>query len=465
MGTRVMIIRMNRLLFLLFVSTATLACQANDADEYAAKVKESERDYPLLLQQWRNAGRVRNQDSEDKLYEAARRSTHLEAIEEMAARKDVASIEIKVPGEVQAIKAQAVRRFDDPEQGEYRGNPFIFRRMTGKRFELWTSKHGWLFDSKGNLINEANPPRRDGHGREWYGAFLPDGSWVTTDLGDADSRLSFFTREGQLNREIKGAHLALSAEEVDADKDAGRYANIIGWCRCDKNGRGFVASVGSEDGWAKVFVTPDGKARPISWSEPWQLCYPRDLEAKGFFPLYRPSDDGKLWLYREEAGHGPGVGFPSFTTSSAAPKKDWFTAEQQRENIFSACIPGGTHDFGFLPGSHTAFIDADVNYDNGYSEPAPTAQKDRVPTKSWFFSPKGDCLGWVNAHYLCDSDRGKTLWFTNDDGDILQLSSDLKPKQRVAFTVNGEFAWPEKLFVDLRLGFFYVNKRLVLARW
>ena len=128
-------------------------------------------------------------------------------------------------------------------------------------------------------------------------------------------------------------------------------------------------------------------------------------------------------------------------------------------------IVNATHNFGFLPGSHTAFIDADVEYDGGDSDPAPTAPKDRVPTKSWFFSTQGECLGWVNAHYCCDSDAGKTLWFTTDDGDILQLSADLKPQKRLAFTVNGKPACPEKLFVDLRLGFFSVNDYLVLASW
>ena len=56
--------------------------------------------------------------------------------------------------------------------------------------------------------HEASPPRRTGRGREWYGAFLPDGRWVTTDLDDTDGRLSFFSPKGTLERVVTSAELA-----------------------------------------------------------------------------------------------------------------------------------------------------------------------------------------------------------------------------------------------------------------
>ncbi len=72
----------------------------------------------------------------------------------------------------------------------------VFRRMTLTRFEAWTSKEGWLFDATGKVRADVKVPRRDGTGQEWFGAFLPDGTWITTDLWSNDEQLNCFSSFG-----------------------------------------------------------------------------------------------------------------------------------------------------------------------------------------------------------------------------------------------------------------------------
>ena len=88
--------------------------------------------------------------------------------------------EIKIPADSHTVSLKALRTLPYEERPFFNGDPsWVVRRMTRARFELWTSKRGWLFDRSGKVLSEAVPPRRDGEGREWYGAFLPDGRWVT----------------------------------------------------------------------------------------------------------------------------------------------------------------------------------------------------------------------------------------------------------------------------------------------
>src|SRR5205823_1644633 len=85
---------------------------------------------------------------------------------------------------------------------------WLARRLTSDRIEVWTPRHGWLFDQNGRLLHEARPLRRTGHGREWYGAFLPDGRWVTTDLDEMDGTLAFFSAAGEPLRTLTCEELA-----------------------------------------------------------------------------------------------------------------------------------------------------------------------------------------------------------------------------------------------------------------
>ncbi len=46
---------------------------------------------------------------------------------------------------------------------------------------------------------------------------------------------------------------------------------------------------------------------------------------------------------------------------------------------------------------------------------------------------------------------------------MVTLDLDLKPQSRTRFVVKGANAKPVKLFTDLRLGFFRIDRQFVLA--
>ena len=421
---------------LLSLFALAASCVANE--EYANYLVEWKAKCAPLLEQWRNPENARDAGLRRALLEAAVRSEQPEIVEEIAAGGDVAGLEIKLPPDEQKIEAQAVRTFDGIPPVRY-GNRIdaVIRRMTKTRFELWTPKHGWLFNAKGKLVNEALPPRRDGVGREWHGAFLPDGSWITTDLWEMDKTLTFFSPGGKLLKEIKVAELA------PATPDGPWNLDLIGWARCNREGEGWVVSVGDGCGRAIVFVKPHGSPHLLK-ADPWKLCYPRDLEPKGMFTgMNRPSDDFKRWIRFSCPAHGMWCGYPSFT---------WSDKDDDGTNI-----PEGDHNFGFLPGSHDVFIGAS-DYDNG---------EDGNPRrlKTWFFDEDGKCLGWIRAAYLTDSADGVATWYCSEDGSVAVLEAGLKPQSHLRFIIGGQPARPVKLFTDLHLGFFNVNKQMVLASW
>ncbi|MEI8311480.1 MAG: hypothetical protein WCH98_12065 [Verrucomicrobiota bacterium] len=423
---------------LLSLFSLAASCGANE--EYASYLAEWKAKCPPLLEQWRKPESAGDAGLRGALLEAAVRSEQPGIVEEIAAGGDAASLEIKLPSDGENIQAQSVRAFDGIPSVPYgQRRDCVIRRMTKSRFELWTPKRGRLFDAKGKLLNEALPPRRDGIGREWHGAFLPDGSWITTDLWEMDKTLTLFSRAGKMLQEIKVSDLA------PAGPDEPWSLNLIGWARCDKEGEGWVLSVGDGFGRAIVFVKPRGKPHRLEDSfAPWKLCYPRDLEPKGMFTgMSRPSDDYKRWIRFSCPSHGMWVGFPSFS---------WSDKDGDGKNI-----PEGDHNFGFLPGSHDVFIGAS-DYDNG---------EDGKPRrmKTWFFAGDGKCLGWTRAAYLCDSADGASTWYCAEDGSVAVLDAGLKPQSRLRFLIDGQPARPVKLFTDLQLGFFNVNKQLVLASW
>ena len=423
---------------LLSIFALATFCGANDEyDNYLADWKAK---CAPLLEQWRKPENAGNAELRSSLLEAAVRSEQQEIVEEIAAGGDVAGLEIKLPAEEQKIEAQTVRAFDGIPPVPYGDRmDAVIRRMTKSRFELWTPKHGWLFDAKGKLVNEALPPRRDGVGREWHGAFLPDGSWITTDLWEMDKTLTIFSRNGKLLKEIKVSEIA------PAGPDEPWSLNLIGWARCDREGEGWLVSVGDGCGRAIVFLKPHGKPLLLEDSfAPWKLCYPRDLEPKGMFTgMSRPSDDDKCRIRFSCPAHGMWVGYPSY---------NWSDKDGDGRNI-----PEGDHNFGFLPRSHDVFIGAS-DYDNGDD-----GKLRRL--KTWFFAEGGKCLGWVRAAYLCDSADGTATWYCTEDGSVVALDASLKPQSRLSFLIDRQTAKPVKLFTDLRVGFFSVNKRLVLAGW
>ncbi|MEI6492680.1 MAG: hypothetical protein WCO94_09050 [Verrucomicrobiota bacterium] len=423
--------------FLAFLSLAAL-CGANE--EYESYLAEWKAKCAPLLEQWRKPENAGDTELRSSLLEAAVRSEQPEIVEEIAAGGDVASLEIKPPSDEKIIKAQPMRTLDGIPPIPY-GHRMdaVIRRMTKTRFELWTPKHGWLFNAKGKLLNEAIPPRRDGIGREWHGAFLPDGSWITTDLWDMDKTLTFFSPGGKLLKEVKVSDLA------SAGPDEPWSLNLIGWARCDNDGEGWVVSVGDGYGRAVVFVKPHGRALRLKDDfAPWKLCYPRDLEPKGMFTgMSRPDDEFKCWIRFSCPSHGMWCGSPAYS---------WSDKDGDGRNI-----PEGDHNFGFLPRSHDVFIGAS-DFDDG-EEGKPRR------LKTWFFAENGKCLGWIRAAFITDSADRAATWYCAEDDSVVILDANVKPQSRLHFLIGEQSARPVKLFADLRLGFFHVNKRLVLASW
>jgi len=83
----------------------------------------------------------------------------------------------------------------------------VFRRVANHRLEVWIPNEGWLFGAKGELLTHVTVPRKDGAGREWYGAFLPDGTWVTTDLWEHDKELNCFDAHGKMEMDAEGRQI------------------------------------------------------------------------------------------------------------------------------------------------------------------------------------------------------------------------------------------------------------------
>ena len=417
---------------LIALALATL-CQADEESDNFLTSSQ-------LLSQWRKQENKNDAGLRSALIEAAVRAQQPEIIEEVAAGGDAPKIEIKPPSDAKVIEIQALQYFEQkPTIYSSDRVDCVIRRMTKTRFEAWTPDHGWLFNATGHLVNEALPPRHDGIGREWHGAFLPDGRWVTTDLWEMDKTLTFFSRNGKWLREIKAQDLAPS------DPDEIWSLDLIGWARCDRKGEGWVVSVGDGPGRARVFVKPHGAGRLLSDEDaPWKLCYPRDLEPKGMYTnLWRPSDDFKSHIRFAEPAHGARVGFPTYSWSQVPDSQK--------------VIPDGDNNFGFLPGSHDVFIGASVN-DRGDAG---------IPRhlKTWFFDSDGNCRGWVRAAYLTDSADKKETWYLDEENSVVTLGADLLVQSRMRFVFDGATATPVKLFTDLRLGFFRIDKRLTLAGW
>ena len=78
----------------------------------------------------------------------------------------------------------------------------------------------------------------------------------------------------------------------------------------------------------------------------------------------------------------------------------------------------------------------------------------------------GTFTGWIKATRVCDTAGGDAMLFHDELDRILTLTPDLQVKKVERFTYpDATAAPPEKLFPDLRLGFFKRGKKLVLARW
>ena len=410
----------------------------------------------------------------------------------MRADGRLAQKEIEVPRRTKVVGLHEIKTFEEiettlaDESGYFRSDGtaasakgWLVRRLTGDAWEVWTPTHGWLFDGKGHVLNEARPVRGDGTGREWFGAFLPDGRWVTTDLQELDCTLWFFSRDGQRTRQMTSAELAPPGED-------GPRRALLGWARSDKDGAAWVVNVGSEAGYATVRVGPEGPARVLGGIERWQLCHPRALGPRGFYlEMSVPDDTGQLVLTRMAPGHGAFVGFPSYRLDAAKEfSLDGSFTDKPSESpvpagrIDHVTLPDGEDVFGFWPGGQDAFIGTETTGEPGDRDTARTRKSDAglgfahdnpspIVDKTWFFDHQWHLRGWLRARRLADGADGKTLLLRlNDDGRIVTLRPDLHAAE------VRHFLWPDAstadavtLYDDLRLGLFVRGKRLVLAGW
>lgn len=369
-------------------------------------------------------------------------------IEELVAGGPVAAREIKLTSATgtTVVNVTPLKVFTGIE------NPWLDRRLTKNAFEVWTAKEGWLFDAAGKMLNHAAVPRRDGNGLEWFGAFLPDGSWVTTDLWTFDKTLFFYSKDGKFLKDLPTENFA------PPDSEGEPAGGLIGWARADKEGKGWVFAVmGTYGESARYVVGPDFKPQPIQGLEAWTRCYPRQL---GTRYSQVPSDDGTLLLSGWEAGHGRDVGLPDyFLARTGAPNTVLkIDRENRKDALFSLVIPGHARSLGgFWPGSHNVYI---------YGDNDPDKLPNNGSPKLWFLDSAGTCQGWLYGRCLADSTDGRSMLFKIPGGRVLTLAPDLQIRQLRQFAApDGTPLNPQSLYPDLHLGLFRRQGQLVLASW
>lgn len=331
-----------------------------------------------------------------------------------------------------------------------------FRRITKGRFEAWSPKAGWLFDAQGKLLTSVIVPRRDGSGREWYGAFLSDGTWITTDLWDDDKQLNAFTPKAEWKWELPGTEIidsVLQSKPNPRSLDESIRPSI-GWARADKTGRRWLVSVGIDETRCYALVDAEKKMEPLSDSTNfWNIVYPQAMGIRGTYSKsYIMNEDGRRMLVRTGTYHNIGVLWPIYSLPS-------------RGNVV---IAYGDMPFGFWHGSHEVYVQAGFN-----------------PTLVWFFDADGAYDGQIVGSYLAQAGNGRDLLLEETDGKVLRVSHGTKgltvSEAQSYCWPDGTQATPVAVYDDLHLGFFLKKPGLqavddggrkapthaetVLARW
>ncbi|MEO5715609.1 MAG: hypothetical protein ABIT37_19175, partial [Luteolibacter sp.] len=317
--------------------------------------------------------------------------------------------------------------------------PTVWRRITKDRFEIWTPKSGKLYDAKGKLITQVKVHRGDGWGREWYGAFLPDGRWITTDIDEFDKEVIAFSSKGKRLWSVKGATLIPKSK----DPDAMESLSLIAWARADKDGKAWIVSVGSEWGRGYVKLTPDGKWTNLD--NPWKECLPQQLRSRGMYTSRSTkSDDGSELVSRTEASHGIRVGWPHYYFSKSTSP--------------DILIPNGD-DFGILPDSWSVFIESDCG-------PFTEAAEDRKDERVWFFDAKGVYQHWIKGRAVGASLPSGGLWIRQLDDSCSLVDKGYIVKSRMKFSTKEKKPLvPVELHDDIGLGVFLLDGKLVLGTW
>lgn len=313
----------------------------------------------------------------------------------------------------------------------------VWRRITKDRFEVWTPQEGKLFDAAGKPVALAKVHRGDGWGRQWYGAFLADGRWVTTDLNERDDRLTMFSAKGKRLWSIKGGTL-IPGKKAD---DSYPSLPLIAWARAARDGKSWVVSVGSEFGRGWVQITPEGKWREISC--PWKECLPQQLGPRGMYTAKLcTSDDGALSINRNEPSHGVEVGWPTY---------DFPAGKNVR-------IPNGDK-FGILPDAWAVCI---ASYTTLQQATPDERQQERV----WLLDAQGNFQRWVKGRKVGVSWVSGGLWVRLPDDTCLRVDKGFAVgAHRVFVTKDQKPLVPVEIHDDIGLGLFLIHDQLAVGTW
>ncbi|MEO8614547.1 MAG: hypothetical protein ABI600_05350 [Luteolibacter sp.] len=408
------------------------AIQNPGDDEWDKEVKAAGKAAEQDFEVWKSTGKV-PEEFTDHVIQGARE----DLVQRMISGDKLQETEIKtdLPTTTFEVSIHATAPMDSAlkEGDSYRT---VWRRITKDRFEIWTPKSGKLYDAKGILLAEAKVHRGDGWGREWYGAFLPDGRWITTDIDEFDKEVTAFSVKGKQQWSVKGATLIPKSKDPDAEDSM----PLIAWARADKNGKAWIVSIGSERGRGFVKLTPDGKWTKID--DPWKECFPQQLRSRGMYiDRFTRSDDGSLIVSRTEASHGMFVGWPHYHF----PKNDLL-------------IPNGD-DFGILPDSWAVFIESDCG-------PFTEAPEDRKDGRVWFFDANGTYQHWIKGRTVGASLPTGGLWIRQLDDSCALVAKGHIVKSRVKFSTKEKKSLiPVELHDDIGLGLFLSGDKLVLGIW
>lgn len=343
--------------------------------------------------------------------------------------------ETELKTDLPAKDCEVTIRATVPSETEFKGDFFSteWRRITRDRFEIWTPERGWLYNGTGRQVAATKVRRADGWGREWYGAFLPDGRWVTTDIHKLDRELTAFSAKGRELWAVKG-------EKLIPEKNDRSETPLIAWARSDREGKAWIVSVGSEWGRGIVKVGPDGRWSKID--DPWKACFPQQLGARGMYTdLFARSDDGALVVNRTEAGHGPYVGWPEYHFPG------------RTVTIPESC------SFGILPDSWAVFATS------GCVGSDPAAKRCEG-TGVWFFDAKGQYQSWTKGLDVGASLATGGLWLRQTDGSCVRVEKGYSVNTRLKFvTRERKPLVAVEIHDDIRLGMFRMGDEMVLGTW
>jgi len=409
-------------------------------------------------------GEIRQQ-----VLELAIKAQDMDIGEELFAGKSVAQAELPVPTNAVALPLTTIKEWDLPQDRWNSRYACAIRRIGPKNFELWTSKRGWLFNEKGTSLAEAKVPRRDGTGRHWYGAFLQDGQWITTDLWDFDGRVYIYSPNNKLlssfslmkyskDPDDAGIPSHYSTDWTIADCDQRHWIIHILAAGCDRTNLRV-----SEWGWRPKIGrwltrhhlwVPDSSWLPVEKISSLKTSVDfRNLGSRfALCGATADSDDGLARISWDEPGHGPGVGWPDYSMNASSHR-------------WNSCIPcKDTDNLGFFPGSLTTWV-------GGNKYPVPPGRWYREESfRSWIIDPDGKVLGWLPAERVGDDPDGKRMWFVDEQGRLLKVAQNGAVSEVLQPTLPGatgnDAPFAHVLFPDLKLGFFYTKPgHLVLARW